>query len=287
MQELDDEFPRLTKLREARAARLARQCATNKRPPAVERSPTSVAAAFDVTTTFVQDKYDDVCRRVSHIDRDIEDLLTRGTYLAQQTVLDAEAHHKSAYGLHLGEVDEFKCDTLNFEKDDQTNSKRAIKTHQPRQPGLVGEMSLNISNPAKNLSPLFHRQKDYCTIRVTELLLKRKSETIRRHFFSWKSTCIFRRALRVRLRQSKGPTSQDVLDSIWLGVHHDVGKESYHPEEIFKRDGKFRMAKVYQENRIKRLTFGRWMMGTCLWLERKDGKQQNTPKGAIRVLHNA
>ena len=290
MQELDEEFPRLTKLREARAARLARQCKTNNRSPAaVEKSPTSVVAAFNVnTTTFVQDKYDDVCRRVSHIDHDIEDLLTRGTYLAQQTVLDAEAHHKSAYGLYLmKEVETFECeeDTLNFEnnvekKEQQTNSKRA-KTQQVVV--VVGDEACcwdgtdkklySSSDVVKNLLPLFH-QKDYCTIHLTELLFKRKTATLRQHFFFWKKMCVIRQYLRVRLKQSKqsngGATTQAELDRMWLGVHHDVGNDSYHPEEICKRDGKFCMAKEYQNNRMKKCTFGRWMMKTCLWLTRRE-----------------
>jgi len=85
--------------------------------------------------------------------------------------------------------------------------------------------------------------------------------------------CVIRQYLRVRLKQSKqsnGATTQGELDRMWLGVHHDVGNDSYHPEEICKRDGKFFMAKEYQNNRMKKCTFGRWMMNTCLWLARRE-----------------
>jgi hypothetical protein len=47
----------------------------------------------------VQDKYDKILQVNSLIDRDVQDLLTRGTYLAEQTLLDAENNHRTAYGL--------------------------------------------------------------------------------------------------------------------------------------------------------------------------------------------
>ena len=298
MDQIDIEFPRLRKLSEARAARLARQNVwierqhhNNKRPhhheekttdsgepPSSPHSPTSTSVAkkqptpsptsisFDINDNAVHSKYTALCCHVSQLDHEIQTLLTRGTYLAEQTLLDAEAEHHSTYGLTTTKTITLGGTVDTIDTASNNNSSTATAT-------AAATAILPTTAAAESAAATVILNMAYRSVQVTELQSKRAVQTLRRHLQHWQHSHRLRRSIRKHLteqqplEQPKAFTSFFRLSKedyrvLWLTVHVRVGKGSFHPEEIFRREGKHRMAKEYREHRILRKCLGYWMVKT-------------------------
>ena len=311
---IDEEFPRLRKLKEARAARMARQntpitvpgtlCSPSKQHKTttcnLDASPVSVAfdlnrnAALDTQHTpadhangLLQATYQDVCHQVSQLDLDIQKLLARGTHLAEQTVLDAEAHHHSTYGLTFtntiesivqgfvgGNLPVALCAT-------PTAATNTISTTTNSTSSNTTTSNITAPNTTNTAHTVLNLQ--YCSVRVTELQSKHRLRRLGTHLRHWKTSYRLRCSIRKRLSNhvSSTPTSlahaaTHDFTALWLTVHRNVGRGTFHPNEIFRRDGKHRMAKEYQQHRMARICFGRWMMRTCCF---QDERTESTCRG--------
>ena len=300
---IDEEFPRLRKLKEARAARMARQntpitvpgtlCSPSKHKTTADNlpyaSPVSIAfdlnsnAALDTQQTpayhandLLTEKYQDVCHQVSQLDLDIQKLLARGTHLAEQTVLDAEAHHHSTYGLSFTNTIESIVHGFvggNVPSTATTNTTNATTN-------IIASNTTNTSdtahpaNPSNTANTILNLQ--YCSVRVTELQSKHRRRRLETHLRHWKTSYRLRCSIRQRVSNhfSSTPTSlahaaTHDFNALWLKVHQNVGIGTFHPNEIFRRDGKHRMAKEYQQHRMARICFGRWMVRTCCFQDER------------------
>ena len=58
--------------------------------------PAPPASSWEAPT-LVKAEFNDVCVRMARIGREVNDLILRGCYLSQQTMMDAEANHRSAF----------------------------------------------------------------------------------------------------------------------------------------------------------------------------------------------
>jgi hypothetical protein len=326
---IDNEFPRLKKLREARAARILRQqqslvepqkrschdsmktinflpessprssnkhSNTNATTTTNTTSPTSIAIDVSrnaASSTLLRNKYNDVCLCVSQLDQDIQNLLERGSHLAEQTVLDAEATHYSTYGMTFTSMIDSIAKSINVTG---TNNSSIEKLKEKSGDigsscdsnsiddcaGSVGEIeSSNIdTGVAKTKKSVIN--VEYCSMREKELQTKLSVWTLRKYLGHWRKLNRLRRSIRKRFaqRQQLGQSmlqtllSEDSLNNLWLTIHETIGNGSFHPEQIFQRDGKHRMAKEYQNHRILRICFGRWVIRICFSLKRSTEYQK-------------
>ena len=110
---------------------------------------------------------------------------------------------------------------------------------------------------------------EYQSMRVTEMHALRAAKLLKRCLCYWSTSHRSRQRLRQRLGSTmlQQVTQMTVTDieKMWSTVHQHVGINSFHPDQVFRREGKHRMAKEYQNHRRMRLVFGRWMMATCIW----------------------
>jgi hypothetical protein len=283
MQHIDDEFPRLRKLKEARLARLQRQktkqhhTSSPSSPPSSpqllttkisiqNKSPTSISFDINNTSNETSKTFNTICLNVSQLDRSIQDLLTRGTYLAEQTILDAETHYRKAYGLNS--LNNIQLPIDNTLTTTSTNLLRIepIEPIESKQTETSTTTTTTKTTPIPSILDIKYR-----SVLLTELQTKRNTKLLKNHLQHWKQSYHARLLLRKRLPKVENQTltrnkmTEIELEHLWSNVHQTIGMNSFHPEEIFRKEGKHRMAKEYQKHRRLRKVFGRWMIQTALF----------------------
>ena len=250
----------------------------------------------DECPTLVRAKFNDVCVQMAKIGREVNELILRGCYLSQQTMMDAEANHRSAFRI-AAELPA-QSNQIPEPQDNSSESERSMlfEDRVPKAPvspvyrlaPYAYENPTQLDQNSSNSHSLIARgfslsrfsqakdiekeQENRSESRVghcaqgqkrsqtfIERTSKRGLETVRRIFFCWRRQTWVRICFAQRLGV---PAGIGPLDSAHMAsAHNRLGtKLPFDAAAVFARDGKHRMAREWRENRIKRVCLAKFMM---------------------------
>eukprot|EP00946_MAST-07B_sp_MAST-7B-sp1_P003803 g3803.t1 len=255
------------------------------------------AAPATFAPSLVRAEFNDVCVRMAKIGREVNDLILRGCYLSQQTMMDAESNQRSAFRIAAEPLIE-----------DAAATEGTVDAEEPEEPSTSAPVSpiYRLSGDSDSRPKLFDPEntlgliaQGFSLSRLSEERLnggaaaaappaprrdgasghsrnflehasRRGLETVRRIFMAWRRRTWVRICITQRLKGTRA------LKGSAKGAHSRLGtKRPFDPAAVFARDGKHRMAREWRENRMKRVCIAKLMIN----LIRDDAQEQCHPSG--------
>ena len=261
-------------------------------PPSSSDAPTLVKAEFN-----------DVCVRMARIGREVNDLILRGCYLSQQTMMDAEANHRSAFRVAAETLVDARVEatadgkkmeigTMEKEEDEHPPTGLALVSptyrlashpgHRPHPQQFHPENSLGLIARGFSLSRLREEEEseseaapantNQCypqSQTIFEKASRRGLETVKRIFLAWRRRTWVRICVTQRLGRGEGRGKEGAGGGggggDGKGAHARLGnRRPFDAAAVFARDGKHRMAREWREHRMKRVCIAKLMVHLVL-----------------------